>query len=75
MVCFSTLLVWSYTVTTADRTALTTKEIEMTEVMMPKRVLEFVDAHRGPHSRAAFIVKCLVAIMNLHASGIKIELQ
>lgn len=47
----------------------------MLELMLPRKVLDFIDEHRAQHSRAAFVVKCVVAIMALHESGLKIEIK
>lgn len=36
------------------------------DLKLPFRVLEWVDANRGRMSRQAFIVQCLVKLMEIH---------
>lgn len=36
----------------------------MLELMIPKRILEWIDSNKGQYSRSAFVIKCLVYTFN-----------
>ena len=36
----------------------------MLELMIPKRILEWIDLNKGQYSRSAFVIKCLVYTFN-----------
>lgn len=39
-------------------------DIIMLELMIPKRILEWIDLNKGEYSRSAFVIKCLVYTFN-----------